>query len=122
MPVEIYEQDILDLDAWSAHDSYDLIVSNPPYIPEKERTLVPANVARYEPEISLFVENEDPFIFYKRICQFSKEHLNPDGYVFFETNEFNAQELKAWMKNEMMMNIELKKDLMGKDRMIKAWF
>ena len=120
--VECIQEDILKETCWQNLGNYDIIVSNPPYISTEERPDLSDNVAKYEPEIALFVENEDPLLFYKTICRFAKEHLSAGGYLFFEASEFHASKLKKWMEAEMQMIPELRKDLMGKNRMIKAQF
>ncbi len=99
---------------------FDLIVSNPPYVKASEKELMQANVLRYEPEIALFVEDEDPLLFYRRIAQLSKDYLKPEGVLFFEINEYLGKDMKEMLEIEGFNNIEIKKDVFEKDRMIKC--
>jgi release factor glutamine methyltransferase len=88
--VTFWQADILDMGAWPPFPLFDVIVSNPPYIPRRERNRVPEHVLAHEPGLALFVEDEDPLLFYRTIGAFSKQKLKPGGAVFFECNEFNA--------------------------------
>ena len=99
---------------------FDVIVSNPPYVRALEKEFIQANVLKYEPEIALFVEDEDPLLFYRRIAQLSKEYLKSDGKLFFEINEYLGAEMKEILKKEGFSQIEIRKDIFDKDRMIKC--
>jgi len=99
---------------------FDIIISNPPYIPKKDKTTMSANVLQYEPSLALFVENADPLIFYKAITGFSKTHLDKDGVIYLEIHEEMADASIEMLKENGFANIELRKDLQGRDRMIKA--
>lgn len=99
-------------------DQYDLMVSNPPYVLEKERTLMQANVLKHEPELALFVPDEDPLCFYKAICLHAKESLHPNGFLYFEINEAFGLEVVALMKDEGFGNVQLIQDINGKDRIV----
>ncbi len=99
---------------------FDLIVSNPPYIPLKDRLTMRANVLAFEPSLALFVENEDPLLFYRAIAAFAGHHLAPGGNIFVELHEDLAAETGQVFRRHGFDNIILKKDLQGKDRMIKA--
>lgn len=99
---------------------FDIIVSNPPYVRASEKELMQVNVLRYEPEIALFVEDEDPLLFYRRIVELSKEYLKPEGILFFEINEYLGKDMKDMLEKEGFTNIEIKKDIFEKDRMIKC--
>ena len=111
---------ILNKVEWKQYGQFDVIVSNPPYIPYHEAQLMPDTVKKYEPAGALFVDNEDPLIFYKSIANFAEKHLNPGGSVFFECNEFNALDLQVWL-GSAGWHTELRKDLNGKDRMLRVW-
>jgi len=87
--VNFQHLDILDPNTRKGLPKFDFIVSNPPYIPQKEKVLVPDFVKNFEPDLALFVEDVDPLVFYRNIAEFAKDHLNPGGYLFYETNEFN---------------------------------
>ena len=78
---------------WTSLGMYDIIVSNPPYIPEKEKTELAKNVTMYEPAVALFVQDDDPFIFYKKIAKFAQIHLKPDGKIFVEIHEDYSPEI-----------------------------
>ena len=73
---------------------YDVIVSNPPYIPENEKEKLAKNVTGYEPAIALFVENNNPFIFYEKIAKFAQSHLKPNGKIFVEIHEEYSKEVQ----------------------------
>lgn len=99
---------------------FNLIVSNPPYIPEADKTNMAENVLDYEPDMALFVSNERPLIFYQRIAKLGLEHLNKHGSLYFEIHEAYGSETVQLLENLGYQNIILKQDLQGKDRMIKA--
>jgi release factor glutamine methyltransferase len=99
---------------------YDVIVSNPPYIKEDERTQMHSNVLDYEPHLALFVTNDNPLIFYKAIADFALEHLQPHGHLYFEINEYLGKETVDMLKDKSFTDIILKKDMQGKDRMIRC--
>lgn len=118
-----FEQiDILQATSLPSSIQYDIIVSNPPYVRELEKEQMQANVLQYEPATALFVSNEDPLIFYKAIVKLAKSSLKPNAMLFFEINEHFGQELKKYLNEEGFRNIELKKDIYGKDRMMKSEF
>ncbi len=111
--------DILDEDKWTGFSGkFDIIVSNPPYIPNKEKSLMSANVLDNEPHLALFVEDADPLIFYDKIMKFAGEYLKENGTVFLECNEYNAKDVKAIYDEEY--SAEIIKDMQGKERMIIA--
>jgi len=99
---------------------YDIIVSNPPYIPQKDRSRMEANVLEFEPEMALFVEDDDPFIFYDKIAAESVDLLVDNGWLYFEIHEDYSEEMIACLKNHGFVNIELRKDLQGRARMIRG--
>lgn len=118
--INFLHQDILDTAGWESLPEFDIIVSNPPYIPYRESDLMPENVKQFEPHLALFVENEDPIIFYKMIAKFAKRNLRKGGFLFFEINEFNAPEVLSMLQNNGFTEVILKQDLDGKDRMIRV--
>lgn len=118
--INFFESDILN--AGSLPQQYNIIVSNPPYVRQSEKLLMQQNVLKYEPETALFVNDDDSLLFYRAILQLAKTHLKPDGKVFFEINEYLSEELKALAKKEGFKNIEIKKDIFGKYRMLKCNF
>lgn len=114
------EQDILQSDDWGALGQFDYIISNPPYIPPSQRHLMPDHVLSHEPALALFAPENDPLIFYREIGLFAFQHLLPHGYLFFETNEYNADRVAELLGDIGFQKVELRQDLAGKDRMIRA--
>lgn len=112
--------DILDRDSWPLFPALDVVVSNPPYIPQTERTLMPEHVLAHEPELALFVPDNDALLFYRTIGQFSLEKLKPGGALFFECNEFNAQAAAALLRDLGFIQVQLRQDMSGADRMLMA--
>ena len=101
-------------------DLFDVIVSNPPYIPHLEKREMHTNVLHYEPHLALFVNDDDPLIFYRRIAQLGLVMLKDDGKIFFEINASQGEQTVTLLKGLHYRNIELRKDLSGNDRMIVA--
>jgi release factor glutamine methyltransferase len=111
--------DFLDKKQWIQLLSFDVIVSNPPYIPEKDAAAMQPNVLQYEPSSALFVPDNDPLIFYKAIAEFGKTHLNKGGTIYMEIHE----DLGEAVENLFQSNgytTEMKKDMQQKDRMVKS--
>ena len=98
----------------------DLIVSNPPYICQKERTTMEQNVLEHEPDIALFVPDEDPLLFYRAIAEFGLQDLKPGGWLYFEINPLYADDMREMLSVMSYHNIEIKEDQFGKQRMIRA--
>lgn len=112
-------------DALSAPDDeacWDVIVSNPPYICDKERADMSDNVLSYEPELALFVPDNDPLLFYRAIARYASKALKPGGRLLFETNTAYAHEVAQTMANEGFTAIEVRNDCFGKPRMVKGAF
>lgn len=99
--------------------TYDIILSNPPYIPFKEIKNMQVQVKNYEPSIALFVANEDPLLFYRVIARLGKQHLSLNGQLFFEIHYDQGKPIIA-MFDEMGYHAELRKDMYGKDRFVRA--
>ncbi len=118
--ITLQQCNILDRTCWDTLGIFDIIVSNPPYIPTRENKLMPKRVKDFEPALALFVANENPLIFYDVIADFAKLHLAAGGYLFFECNEFNANEVVNLLENKDFKNIQLQQDLSGRDRMIRV--
>jgi len=110
--------DILSAD--QLPDSYDIIVSNPPYITEREKAQMHENVLSHEPHKALFVPDENPLLFYKRILEIGQRHLNKGGKFYFEINENYGEELMALCEKENFASLRLIRDINGKNRIIKA--
>ena len=115
--IDFIHQDILQTNSLQ---KVDLIVSNPPYVLESEKEKMQENVLDYEPELALFVEDKNPLIFYKKIASLAFNFLNENGKLFFEINAKFGKEIIEILANIGFVNIELKKDMNDKDRMIKA--
>lgn len=111
--------DILNKDSWSSLPSFDIIVSNPPYIPEKDKAQMQANVLQYEPAIALFVPDNDALVFYQAIALFAKEKLTSGGFLYVEIHE-DLGKATADLFQSMGFSTTLKKDMQEKDRMIKS--
>lgn len=110
-------------DALSAPDDkerWDVIVSNPPYICDRERADMSDNVLSYEPELALFVPDSDPLLFYRAIARYASKALKPRGRLLFETNTAYAHEVAQAMANEGFTAIEVRNDCFGKPRMVKG--
>ena len=101
-------------------NQYDIIVSNPPYVCESEKSEMRANVLDYEPSTALFVSDTDPLIFYRKILEFAKKALKPSGEIWFEINEKLGQETKDLCLEKGFKNVEIIKDFMGRDRILRA--
>jgi release factor glutamine methyltransferase len=100
--------------------SFDIIVSNPPYVRNLEKDEISKNVLDYEPHLALFVEDNDALLFYRKIAQLAKESLTDNGQLFFEINQYLGKETVLLLEQLGFQNIELKKDFKGNDRMIKC--
>ena len=112
-------------DALSAPDDeerWDVIVSNPPYICDRERADMSDNVLSYEPELALFVPDSDPLLFYRAIARYASKALKPGGRLLFETNTAYAHEVAQAMADEGFTAIEVRNDCFGKPRMVKGDF
>ena len=116
--IEFIELDILN--AESLPQEYDVIISNPPYVRELEKEEIKNNVLENEPHLALFVEDENPLIFYNKIADLAKQQLSKNGMLFFEINQYLGKETLNMLVKKGFKNIQLKKDLFGNDRMIKC--
>jgi release factor glutamine methyltransferase len=104
----------------SFDERFDIIVSNPPYVTEKEKQLMHPNVLNYEPEEALFVPNDDPLLYYRKIVDFALKHLKKGGKLYFEINENFGKETALLLEEKNFQNIQLKKDINDKYRMIRG--
>jgi len=122
--VNFIKQDILQYkiisNAHKKSSSFDIIVSNPPYVRNLEKTAINNNVLNHEPHLALFVEDDDPLIFYSNIADFAKEKLSKNGQLYLEINQYLSSETVDLLDKKGFTTIELKKDLFGNYRMIKA--
>ena len=119
--IQFIHADFLDETGWGSFPKFDLIVSNPPYIPLNEKEKMDKNVTAYEPGMALFVPDNDPLLFYKKIAAFGKKHLNPEGKIYLEIHEDYAKETAAAFTALQYENAIIKEDMFGKERMIIAY-
>ena len=122
LKIELNEMDVLNPDSFESFNknSFDIWVSNPPYIPLGDAADMLSNVLKFEPSIALFVQDEDPLFFYAVIATQAMLYLKKEGCLYFEINEQFAERLIHLLKDLGFVNIELRKDLQGKDRMMLA--
>lgn len=116
--IDFIHTDILTTD--SLPSMYNIIISNPPYVRNMEKVEIKNNVLKNEPHLALFVEDHEPLIFYDKIGDLAKKHLKEEGALYFEINQYLGKETVALLKEKGFKQIELRKDLFGNDRMIKA--
>tara|TARA_R100000482_G_C5093537_1_gene132055 strand:- start:516 stop:962 length:447 start_codon:yes stop_codon:yes gene_type:complete len=116
--VKFYQIDILKEEI--PLDDLDILVSNPPYIPEKGKALMHKNVLDFEPELALFVPDEDPLLFYRVIAEKAKKCLKKGGKLYFEIHEYYGQEVLNLLNKQGYSKIELIQDLNDKDRIVKG--
>ena len=115
--IKFKEIDFLNESQYNNLETFDVIISNPPYIPENEKNSLAKNVTDYEPLLALFVPQNDPLLFYKKILIFAETHLNKDGFIFLETHENFAKET-AKLFVDKNYNVVIKKDMQEKERML----
>lgn len=118
--IQFIEADILKAVAGELPADLDIIVSNPPYVLYEEKALMKKNVLEYEPHLALFVDDNDPLLFYKRIAFLATSLLKVGGCLYFEINEQYGEASKEMLTSLGFEGLHLKKDLDGKERMLKA--
>ena len=116
--IQFHLEDILDKKQWLI--PLDVIVSNPPYVVPSEKEQMLSNVLDYEPDLALFVPEEDPLLFYKRIIEFAHQNLKPSGALYFEINPIFVDELVTFFKKFTFDSFEVRNDYLNRPRMIKA--
>jgi len=116
--INFMQNDIFQIEGFD--NTYDLIISNPPYVRESEKLSMHNNVLQYEPEIALFVDDQNPLIFYKRIAQLAQLSLKEGGELFLEINQYLGKAVMDLLRNNGFREIEIKKDFYDADRMIRA--
>ena len=116
--VTFINQNILETD--DLKQQFDVIVSNPPYVRHLEKAEIKKNVLDNEPHLALFVADNDALIFYKKIAELAQKNLSKNGQLFFEINQYLGKEMVGLLEKMNFTNIELRKDIYGNDRMIKA--
>lgn len=115
VPIKCIEQDILTA---KSLDDCDIIVSNPPYVRQIEKSQLHKNVIDHEPATALFVKDEDPLIFYRKILELASDHKKP--MVYFEINQYLPNEM-AKLATDLGYQHEIRRDLNGNHRMMKCW-
>ena len=115
--VEFSKVDILNA---TARSKFDVIVSNPPYVMESEKSQMEDTVLEFEPHIALFVSDSDPLLFYRAIAEFGHRALNPGGRLYFEINPLKVKEMKDMLVSAGYHDVEVRNDIFGKPRMIKT--
>ncbi len=115
--VEFFKKDILAVDFLP--EKFDIIVSNPPYVRELEKKDMQRNVLEHEPDTALYVKDEDPLLFYRKITDLAAQNLVPKGKLYFEINQYLGKETEALL-TEKNFQTRLKKDIFGVDRMLRG--
>ncbi|OAV42707.1 peptide chain release factor N(5)-glutamine methyltransferase [Lewinella sp. 4G2] len=108
---DLLQQDLTD-------DTYDLIVSNPPYIPPSERSRMSPSTLAHEPDLALFVPEEDPLVFYRRLADIARDSLVDGGRIYVETNEFNNAEVVRVFEERGLVGVDARRDMREKERMV----
>jgi release factor glutamine methyltransferase len=121
--VNFIEGDVLNLthNSQLATLNYNIIISNPPYVTPADKDLMHTNVTDFEPHTALFVPQDDPLLFYRAIADLAAKNLIEGGLLFLEINESYGNETAEMLRAKLFKAIELRKDMCGRDRMIKAW-
>lgn len=117
-PIQFHLEDILVKKQWLI--PLDVIVSNPPYVVPSEKAQMLANVLENEPNLALFVSEEEPLLFYKRIIEFAEQNLKPSGALYFEINPIFVDELVTFFKKFTFESVEVRNDYLNRPRMIKV--
>jgi len=116
----VYMFDFLDEGYWENLSTYDIIVSNPPYVAHSERDKMNHHVLDYEPNLALFTPDDNYLIFYEKVAEFGKSHLKDGGTIYMEMNEFKVPEIKEVFEVAGYKHIDVRMDLQGKERMIRV--
>lgn len=118
--IEFIKHDILNIKSEIKIPKSEIIISNPPYVTLHDKTQMHANVTDFEPHTALFVPENDPLIFYKSIADFAVLNLTENGFLFFEINESYGKQTVDLLNDKGFKNIELRKDMSGRNRIVKA--
>lgn len=118
--ITFFQQDILSIPSELKGAPYDIVVSNPPYVRNSEKELMQPNVLKNEPKSALFVSDDDPLVFYDAIAQTALTTLKQNGKVYCEINEALGPETAKIFKDKGFTDVEIRKDINGKDRMLRA--
>ncbi len=120
LEIELFQTDILDKAESNRLGSFNVIVSNPPYVTEDDKKMMKNNVVNHEPHLALFVSNDNPLLFYRIIANFAKVHLVPKGSLWFEVNENLAKEVGNLLQQKGFKNIKRHLDFYGKERFVSC--
>jgi len=120
--IEFLHEDILTWENSQIFNDlqFDIIVSNPPYVRNQEKQEMKPNVLNHEPDLALFVTDENSLVFYSAISKFAVDKLRENGLLFFEINQYLGDEMIQLLEEDTFKTIVLKKDIFGNDRMIKG--
>ncbi len=120
LEIELFQTDMLDKAESNRLGSFNVIVSNPPYVTEDDKKMMKNNVVNHEPHLALFVSNADPLLFYRIIADFAKAHLVSKGSLWFEVNENLAKEVGNLLQKKDFKNIKRHLDFYGKERFVSC--
>ena len=120
LEVQFYKGDLFKPE--SIADSFDILISNPPYIPKSESSSLQAHVRCAEPHLALFVPDEDPLLCYRHLCDFAMLNLKEEGWMYLETHEDHAHSVGNLLETRGFSSIEIKKDIFGKERFVRGEF
>jgi release factor glutamine methyltransferase len=118
--IDFIHLDFLNIENWTGLGKYDIIISNPPYVLQKEKETMHQRVISHEPTLALFVPDNDGLIFYKKLAAFSLFHLNENGKLFVEINESCGSDVVKLFQSKGLSSVALRKDMQGKDRMVRG--
>ncbi len=117
--MHFHHNDILS-NQFDQNQKFDIIVSNPPYITKSESHSLQKQVIDFEPHLALFVENDNPFLFYEKIIDFAKQHLNTNGKLYFEINQKFGEEVKTLLEENNFYDVRIIKDINQNDRIVSG--
>jgi release factor glutamine methyltransferase len=118
--IQFIQMNFLEEREWTSLECYDYIISNPPYIPLREKDHLDKQVRDFEPQLALFVPDNRPLLFYEKIASFGLTHLTPEGRIYVEMHQQFAQQTKSVFANKGYKKVEIKKDISGNERMLMA--
>ncbi len=120
LQLTFFQADILNWEKSASWNFADIIVSNPPYVTPGEKELMQPNVIRYEPQTALFVPEDDPLVYYRKILELARNQLNSGGKVYLEINEHFGKEMEILLTGSGFGQVEIRNDLQGKQRMARG--